>query len=503
MTYTLVSTYNKSGLEPLIRELGTMGYRILSTGGTANHLREIGFHITDISEYTGNPEILGGRVKTLHPKVFAGILSRRDNDDDACDLESINAHSIDVVICNLYPFKETIANPECKLEDAIEQIDIGGVSLLRASAKNYKDVVILSSPDQYDEFIERVHNGRFDMQYRKKLAVSAFKQTMIYDSMIAEYLGDSEDSTSAKLPQVISPSIIQSLRYGENPHQEANLYSLGIGEIPINKMQGKQLSYNNILDADSALSAIFEFDKPASVIVKHLTPTGIAVGESINQAYLKAFECDKISPYGGIFAFNRELDIDTVMEITKLFAEIIIAPSFSEEAISALSKKKNLRLLTYDPHNKIANIKLRSSLFGTLVQSRDSSLFESMRVVGSTPISDKDMEELAFGMTCVKHVKSNAITLSKGLATIGIGSGQPNRVGSANIAISQAGEKAVQSYLASDAFIPFADTVEVASKAGIKAIIEPGGSIRDEEVINKANELGIGLVFSGQRHFRH
>jgi phosphoribosylaminoimidazolecarboxamide formyltransferase / IMP cyclohydrolase len=503
MRYTLVSTYNKEGLEPLIRELGSMGYRVLSTGGTADHLREMGFHISDISEYTGSPEILGGRVKTLHPKVFSGILSRRDNEDDACDLESIGAHSIDIVICNLYPFKETISKHDCNLEDAIEQIDIGGVSLLRASAKNYKDVVVLSSPSQYEEFIERIRNGRFDMQYRKELAISAFKQTTEYDNTIAQYFIDNSDSRSSGLSQVIYPRIIQSLRYGENPHQHADLYSLDLSEIPIDKIQGKKLSYNNLLDADSALSAILEFEKPASVIVKHLTPTGIAVADTIEQAYLNAFECDKISPYGGIFAFNRELDLATTEKVSKLFAEIIIAPNFSEESLSLLSKKKKLRLLTYDPQMKADGISLRSTLFGTLVQTRDMSLIESMEVVGSAPVSEIDLNELAFGMTCVKHVKSNAITLSKGFATVGIGGGQPNRVGSANIAISQAGDKTRKSYLASDAYIPFSDTVEVAHRAGVKAIIEPGGSIRDKEVIEKANELGVGLVFSGQRHFRH
>jgi phosphoribosylaminoimidazolecarboxamide formyltransferase / IMP cyclohydrolase len=503
MRYALISTYDKSGLEPLARELGTMDYRILSTGGTARYLREIGFQVTDVSAYTGSPEVLGGRVKTIHPKIFAGILSRRGNAEDSNDLEKINAHPIDIVVCNLYPFDETISQPGCTLEKAIEEIDIGGVTLLRASAKNFNDVVVLSSPDQYSEFIERMSNGRFDMEYKKNLAASAFKLTMRYDTAISKYLSGEDKPDESLLPSTISTRIIQELRYGENPHQKANLYSFGLGDIPINKLQGKKLSYNNLLDADSALSTILEFDAPVSVIIKHLTPTGIAIGSSIKEAYAKAFECDEISPFGGIFAFNRELDSETAKEVSKLFAEIILAPSYSNESLEILSKKKNLRLLTFDPKTKPGNIKLRSTAFGTLVQENDSSLFDNFKIAGTFPVSERDMEELAFAMTVVKHVKSNAIVLTKDFATVGVGGGQPNRVGSAKIAISQAGEKSVGSYLASDAFIPFADTIEVAKEAGIKAIIEPGGSIRDQEVVDKANELGIGLVFSGQRHFLH
>ncbi len=506
MKYALISTFDKTGLEPLVRELSVVGYRILSTGGTAKYLRNIGFQIIDVSEYTGTPEVLGGRVKTLNPKIFAGILSRRENIDDAADLEKIESYPIDIVVCNLYPFEETTAKPDCTLESAVEQIDIGGVTLLRAAAKNFKDVFVLSSSDQYQEFIERISNGRFDKDYRKKLAVKAFKKTMSYDTAISGYLSGESDTgskTSELLDETIKPTTIQELRYGENPHQKANLYSFGMNDVPINLLQGKKLSYNNILDADAALETILEFDKPAAVIMKHLTPTGIAISSNIKDAYLKAFECDKVSPYGGIFAFNREVDPETAKEVSKLFAEIILAPSFSDGAMDVFAKKKNLRLLTFDPKISTTKVRLRGTAFGVLAQEADKSLFSEMKIAGTATVSEVDMEELAFGMLAVKHVKSNAIVLTKGFATIGVGAGQPNRVASANIAANQAGEKAIGSYLASDAFIPFADTVETAKKAGIKAIIEPGGSIRDQEVIDKANELGIGLVFTGQRHFLH
>ncbi|HOO96251.1 MAG TPA: bifunctional phosphoribosylaminoimidazolecarboxamide formyltransferase/IMP cyclohydrolase [Caldisericia bacterium] len=507
MSYVLISVYDKEGISDLARELIASGYKILSTGGTARHLRAKGFQITDVSSFTKSPEVLGGRVKTLHPKIFGGILARRNNPGDEKDLETLESDFIDIVVVNLYPFEETIARPDCTEDEAIEQIDIGGVALIRAAAKNFAHTVVLCKPSQFSEFVERLNNGRFDIEYKRKLAKEAFAVTNTYDKAIHKYL-DSDGSTDCQkdeqfLPKTIVPEQIQELRYGENPHQKAGLYSFGMGELQINQLHGKKLSYNNLLDADAALTTVLEFDKPASVIMKHLTPCGVALSDNLLDAYRQAFECDKVSPYGGIFAFNRELDGRTAEEVSKLFAEIIIAPTFSSEAMEILSKKKNLRLITYDRNLSLPHAKLRSTVFGTLAQEQDNTIFEKLDIIGTTPVSEHDLAELSFAMTVVKHVKSNAIVLSKNFATIGVGAGQPNRVGAAKIAIAQAGDKCQGSYLASDAFLPFADSIEAAHQAGVKAVIEPGGSIRDQEVIDKANELGVGLVFTGQRHFLH
>ncbi|NLI39730.1 MAG: bifunctional phosphoribosylaminoimidazolecarboxamide formyltransferase/IMP cyclohydrolase [Caldisericales bacterium] len=502
MSYVLISVHDKTGLEPLARAITQTGYKILSTGGTADHLRKLGFQITEVASYTGSPEVLGGRVKTLHPKIHAGILCRRDNPKDMEELGKMTAESIDIVICNLYPFEKTIASQDCTLEKAIEEIDIGGVTLLRASAKNFQHVTILSDPSQYNEFIERLSLGKFDIEYKKSLAIKAFRTTNAYDGTISAYL---EGSTKDQLgvPETIHTMQVMPLRYGENPHQQAGLYSVGNNEWPITSLQGKELSYNNILDIDAALSTLLEFDPTCAVIVKHLTPCGVAIGTSMKEAYLRALECDPVSAYGGIVAINDTIDEEAAIEVGKLFVEVIIAKDFSKEALSIFAKKKNTRLVTYNKDLPRAKFAIRSTMFGTLFQQPDLSLADSFKIAGETPVSEHDLEQLTFAMAVAKHVKSNAIVLAKDFATVGVGAGQPNRVGSVKIASSQAGEKAKGSYLASDAYFPFADSIEHAASFGVKAIIEPGGSIRDDEVIAAANKLGIGLVFSGQRHFNH
>lgn len=495
MSYALISVSDKSGLEPLARVLTTNGYKLLSTGGTSRLLRELGFDVMDVSNFTGSPEILGGRVKTLHPKIYAGILANRNDPKHMEQMQTMSFPTIDIVVCNLYPFEKTIQNPGCTLDEAIEEIDIGGVSMIRAAAKNHQHVVILSNPDQYSEFIERLQSGRFDPEYKKNLAIVAFKKTCAYDQAISSYF-EGETSNGSAHKQIMP------LRYGENPHQKAGLYSMGMGEWKIEQLHGKEISYNNILDMDAAISTILEFDKPACAVIKHLTPCGVALAENVLEAYKLATECDPVSRYGGIIAINKPCDVKTAEEIMKVQTDIIVAPEFLPGSLEVISKKKNVIVVKYSNKEKPAK-SMRSTIFGTLIQDTDSSIFSELKIAGTTPVSEAELAELVFAMTVAKHVKSNAIVVTKGNVTIGVGAGQPNRVGSAKIALEQAGEKSFGCYLASDGYIPFSDTVELAKQYGVKAIIEPGGSIRDAEVIAKANELGVGLVITGQRHFLH
>jgi phosphoribosylaminoimidazolecarboxamide formyltransferase/IMP cyclohydrolase len=502
MSYALISCHDKTGLEELAQAITSYGYKILSTGGTARHLQKCGFQVTEVAKFTESPEILGGRVKTLHPRIHAGILARRDVDTDLEDLAKIESDQIDIVVVNLYPFEETIAVLDCMLEKAIEEIDIGGVTLLRASAKNFKHVAILSSPSQYLEFIEHLKNGNFEISYKKHLATQAFTMTCKYDSAISAYLADTTKDEIG-LPTTISPTLIQPLRYGENPHQKAGLYSFGLGQLPISQIQGKELSYNNILDIDAALSTLFEFDNHATVIVKHLTPCGVALGKDIIDAYKKALESDPVSAYGGIVAVNGTVDAELATEIGKLFTEVIIAKDFNDDAKKFFAKKKNLRLITFMKNQNFSPLVIRSTMLGALVQTPDDSLVSEFKIIGTSPVSEFELSELSFAMAVAKHVKSNGIAITKNFASVGIGTGQPNRVGSVRIVLDQAGNKAKGAYLASDGFIPFADSVQLSAKFGVKAIIEPGGSVNDKDVIETANKLGIGLVFSGQRHFLH
>lgn len=505
MSYALISVSDKSGLEPLARVLIENGYKLLSTGGTAKMLRENGFDVMDVSNFTGSPEILGGRVKTLHPKIYAGILANRSDPKHIDQMNTMSFPTIDIVVCNLYPFEQTTCKPNCTFDQAIEEIDIGGVAMIRAAAKNHQNVVILSNPTQYPEFIDRLQTGRFDPEYKKNLAIYAFKKTCHYDRVISSYLENSAQNASVSqvgFTQTINPKLTMSMRYGENPHQNAGLYNLGMNEWKIEQLHGKEISYNNILDMDAAISTVMEFDSPAAVVVKHLTPCGVAIAQDVLSAYKLATECDPVSRFGGIIAINRPCDVQTAEEIIKIMTDIIIAPDYSPEAIEVFSKKKNT-ILIKSPLAQKPPYSLRSTIFGTLVQDYDSSIYSELRLAGNTPVSENDLKELVFAMTVAKHVKSNAIVATKGFTTIGVGAGQPNRVGSAKIALEQAGEKTLGCYLASDGFIPFPDTIELAKSYGVKAIIEPGGSVNDAKVIEKANELGIGIVITGQRHFLH
>ncbi len=496
MNYALISVWDKSNIEELCKEIVNRGYNLLATTSTAKYLKEKGFNVKETSELTGFSELIGGRVKTLHPKIFAGILARRDNLQDMENLRKENIPLIDIVVCNLYPFAKVISKEEVTLEEALENIDIGGVSLLRAAAKNFPYVLVVPSPEFYDEVIQYLKEGKEDMGFRRKMAIKTFFITSNYDSLICNYLGGEENI-------ILNLTKKLELRYGENPQQKAGFYVINNTEIPFVKYQGKELSYNNLLDVDSAWDLIREFSEPTVAIIKHNNPCGVASDTEPIKAFVKAFEGDPISAYGGIVACNFEINEDIAREITNHFFEVIIAPSYTEEALKVFSLKKNLRVIK--PREDISEnpFEIRSLKRGFLVQSFNKLLFESYEIKTSKEPTKEDMEELIFALKVVKHVKSNAIVVSKNKQTLGIGAGQMNRVNSVKIALEQAGEKAQHAYLASDAFFPFPDSVELAAKYGIKAIIQPGGSIRDKEVIETAEKHGIILVMIPTRHFRH
>lgn len=496
MNYALISVWDKSNIEELCKEIVNRGYNLLATTSTAKYLKEKGFNVKETSELTGFSELIGGRVKTLHPKIFAGILARRDNLQDMENLRKENIPLIDIVVCNLYPFAKIISKEEVTLEEALENIDIGGVSLLRAAAKNFPYVLVVPSPEFYDEVIQYLKEGKEDMEFRRKMAIKTFFMTSNYDSLICNYLGGKENI-------ILNLTKKLELRYGENPQQKAGFYVLNNTEIPFVKYQGKELSYNNLLDVDSAWDLIREFSEPTVAIIKHNNPCGVASDTEPIKAFIKAFEGDPISAYGGIVACNFEINEDIAREITNHFFEVIIAPSYTEEALKVFSLKKNLRVIK--PREDISEnpFEIRSLKRGFLVQSFNKLLFESYEIKTSKEPTKEDMEELIFALKVVKHVKSNAIVVSKNKQTLGIGAGQMNRLNSVKIALEQAGEKAQHAYLASDAFFPFPDSIELAAKYGIKAIIQPGGSIRDKEVIETAEKHGIILVMIPTRHFRH
>lgn len=506
----LVSVSDKTGVAEFAGELTKLGYEVVSTGGTAKTLKEAGVEVTYISEVTGFPEILGGRVKTLHPKVHGGILAKR-TPEHLKQLEENNIVPIDIVAVNLYPFKETISKPDVTLEEAIENIDIGGPSMVRAAAKNYRDVAVIVKPSRYKAVIRELkEKGRISPETRFELALEAFSHTAEYDRCIADYLaGVSGQGFSETFS--LTGHKLQSLRYGENPHQMAAFYkdeTAGPGTLgEAKQLQGKELSFNNIVDTEAALSLVREFDRPAVVIIKHSNPCGTAVGSSLKEAYQRALEADKMSAYGGIVGLNRPVDKETAEELVKIFLEAVIAPSVDKEALEVLSVKPKLRVLECGSlegaGKKDFDIKKVSG--GFLIQDMDRGNIppSEWKVVTQRKPSQKDLEELAFAWKVVKHVKSNAIVVTKDNVTLGVGAGQMNRVGSAEIALKQAGDSARGGYLASDAFFPFGDTVEAAAKAGIKAVIQPGGSIRDEESIKAADENGVIMVFTGMRHFKH
>lgn len=509
----LISVSDKTGIIELAKELDKLGVEIISTGGTAKAISDAGISVINISDVTGFPECLDGRVKTLHPKVHGGLLAMRSNPDHMKQIEELGIEPIDIVVINLYPFKQTILKGHIELEEAIENIDIGGPTMLRAAAKNYQDVVVVVDPADYGTIIDEIKSSKeISVKTKFKLAYKVFEHTSHYDTLIAKYLRDKLDEEF--FPETLSLTFekVQEMRYGENPHQKAVFYKevgANIGCLTSAKqLHGKELSYNNINDTNGALDLLKEFDEPTVVAVKHANPCGVASAEDIYQAYTKAYEADPVSIFGGIVAANREIDARTAEEINKIFVEIVIAPSYTEDAVKILAQKKNIRILqlenisaklpegTYDM-KKVAG--------GLLVQNYNNELFDmdQIKYVTDRKPTAEEMEDLVFAMKVVKHTKSNGISLAKDKHTIGVGPGQTNRIMAANIAIEYGGDRTNGAVMASDAFFPFPDCVEAAAAAGITAIIQPGGSIKDQESIDACNKYGIAMIFTGMRHFKH
>ena len=511
----LVSVSDKRGVVDFARQLVDLGVDILSTGGTFKMLAENGITATEVSEYTGFPEMMDGRVKTLHPKVHGGILGRRGVDDSIMQENGISA--IDLVVVNLYPFEQTVADPDCDLPTAIENIDIGGPTMVRAAAKNHKDVAIVVNPSDYDQIIGELksNTGVLANETCFDLAVKAFEHTAYYDGAIANYLGAiSSNGEKQNFSRTFNRQYIkkQEMRYGENPHQKAAFYvehgDLDPSISTAKQLQGKELSFNNIADTDAALECVKQFEEPACVIVKHANPCGVSIASDILSAYNSAYSTDAESAFGGIIAFNRELDAATATAIVeRQFVEVIIAPSVSVEAVDAVSSKKNVRLLSCDRWETVKPyLDFKKVNGGLLVQDVDQSLYEGLTCVTTRQPSDDEMRDLLFAWNVAKFVKSNAIVYAKNSMTIGVGAGQMSRINSARIAgikAEHAGLEVKGSVMASDAFFPFRDGIDAAAEAGIAAVIQPGGSMRDQEVIDAANEHGIAMVFTGMRHFRH
>ena len=513
----LLSVSNKQGLVPFARTLSEIhGYQIISSGGTAKLLESENIEVCRVSEYTGAPEILEGRVKTLHPKIHGGILANRNKISHKNDLEKQNIKPIDLVVVNLYPFKETIAKPSVEWEEAIENIDIGGPAMIRAAAKNHLEISVLTRPDQYNEFLKALEQGEIPEAARKELALQAFEHTAAYDITISNWISNKIKSKSSSWFNTVP--LKQNLRYGENPHQSAKWYSnsaegLG-GTIQI---QGKELSTNNLLDLEAALSTVKEFGygtfndtnciKKAAVVIKHTNPCGVAISDSIENAFHKALEADSISAFGGIVALNSNVNEATANKLTNIFLECVIAPSFDEKAKSILSKKQNLRVLELNPEalNSYNRNHIRSILGGLIVQEKDDQTIDTSEweIVTKQAPNNDEMEDLKFAWKIVRHVRSNAITIASCGQSLGIGAGQMNRIGAAKIALEAAKEKTKDAVLASDGFFPFDDTVKLAAKYGISSIIQPGGSIKDQDSISTCNELGIKMVFTNRRHFLH
>lgn len=504
----VISVSDKTGVLDFARALVELDYEIVSTGGTYKAISEAGIPALYVTEITGFPEILDGRVKTLHPFIHGGILACR-NQSHLAQLEDLGIVPIDLVAVNLYPFRQTIAKAGVTLEEAIENIDIGGPSMVRAAAKNHQDVVIVVNPQSYPAIIEKLKSGTVDYPTRLNLAREAFTHTAEYDAFISKYL-QKQAGYEELFPEtaILVGEKAQGLRYGENPHQNAAFYRIpgakGASVSTASQLQGKELSFNNIVDINAAFELVKEFSVPAAVIIKHTNPCGAAMGSSLSEAYAKAYAADTLSAYGGIAALNREIDKDVAHEMVKNFYEAIIAPSFTKDALEVFTVKPNLRLLsTGTLEDGEADFDLKKVKGGFLIQNSDHKLVEELKVVSQNKPSEADLEELLFAWSVVKHVKSNAIVVTKDRQTIGVGCGQMNRVGAAEIAFEQGKEKCQGAVLASDAYFPFRDTIDAAAKAGISAIIQPGGSVRDDESIAAADEHGIAMVFTGMRHFKH
>ena len=512
MPRAIISVYNKDGLVEFATELVNMGWDIVASGGTQRKLEEAGLNVTPVEQVTGVAEMLGGRVKTLHPAIHAGILTR-DRDEDYEDLKAQGYAPINIVVCNLYPFQETVAQKSITLQDAVEQIDIGGVTLLRAAAKNFMRVTSVCDPADYDAIIAELReNGEIQLATRRSLAVKTFSHTQTYDTAIHAFL--SQDITANAnvddLPEHLSLGMKRTeiMRYGENPHQSAAYYSYqaGMDTLGAELLGGKQLSYNNILDVDAAWRTVSSYEGATVVVVKHLTPTGIATADDLPSAYKNALASDPISAFGGILAVNQTVDAAFVEALESIFIEAIAAPGFTAEAQEMLKKsRKNCRLLKMSRPHDGSRFEVRSVHGGFLVQQTDAGDPDgtTFRTVTQRPPTDDELEAMKFAWKAVQHVKSNSIVLAVPGATVGVGGGLPSRVDAANLAVLKAGERAKGSAMASDAFFPFADGLQVAIDAGVTAVIQPGGSIRDTEVIAAADAAGITMIFTGVRHFRH
>ncbi len=515
----LISVSDKRGLLEFATVLRDLAIEIVSTGGTASALREAGVPAVEVAALTGFPEMLGGRVKTLHPTIHAGILAKRGDPEHDRQLREHGVSTIDLVVINLYPFEATVARRDAPLDEAIEQIDIGGPSLIRAAAKNFQGVAVVVDPGDYGAIAGDLlrQNGHLSRSRRLELATKAFTHVARYDSAIAAYLGRHTDAWRAgTLPDLLDLRLfkVQQLRYGENPHQMAALYrdaeATGFSLASAKQLQGKELSYNNLLDLDAALALAREFEEPVAVIIKHTNPSGVAGDCALVEAYRRARAADPASAYGGVVGFNRRVDIETARELTTAFVEAIVAPGFDEAALAALRERKALRLLVIEPWSEPVGSEpalheLRAIAGGMLAQEPDSVDIrpDTIQVVTRRAPTESEMRALRFGWRVVKHVKSNAIVLTDEHGTVGVGAGQMSRVDACRLAVMKAGSSARGAVLASDAFFPFRDGIDVAAGAGVTAIIQPGGSIRDPEVIQAADECHIAMVFTGVRHFRH
>ena len=515
ITRALISVSYKRGIIEFSKVLAGYGVEILSTGGTAKLLREAGLTIKDVSDFTGFPEMLDGRVKTLHPKVHGGLLGMRSNPEHVAKMKEHGIENIDMVVVNLYPFEATVAKEGCQLDDAIENIDIGGPTMLRSAAKNYPDVTVLVDSTDYASVLDemRDNDGSVSSETNFGLAVKVFQHTAAYDGAISNYLGSRLTSEIQEYPPTYTLQVkkAQDLRYGENPHQTAAFYvESGITEPCVSnaqQLQGKELSFNNIIDLDAAIETVKEFEQSAAVIIKHTNPCGAALADSPLTAYLKARECDPVSAFGGIVGFNRTVDADTARELTSTFLEAVIAPGYTDEALDIFTAKKNVRVMqvplldSYTPKG----YDLKRVTGGLMIQGRDLGMINALdcRVVTERTPSPSEYEALDFAWRVCKHVKSNAIVFTNRDQTVGIGAGQMSRVDSSKIAVQKSLLPTHGTVLASDAFFPFRDGVDAAAEAGVTAIIQPGGSVRDEEVIKAANEHGIAMIFTNMRHFRH
>lgn len=506
----LISVTDKTGIVDFARQLTEeFDFEIISSGGTAKTLQSAGIPVIKVGEYTGSPEILGGRVKTLHPRIHGGILARRDWESDLAEMEANQIRPFDLVVVNLYPFEQTIANPDVTTAQAIEQIDIGGPAMLRASAKNFAHLTVISNPKYYEQYLSqlRQNNGEISREFRQKMAGETFALTNAYDGAIASYFASLNGETTRFN---LAGNALQTLRYGENPHQSASWYGSGTtaqGWAKATLLQGKELSYNNLVDLEAARRLIAEFgpEEPAAAILKHTNPCGVAIGGSLVEAYTKAFNADSTSAFGGIVALNQAIDEATAKELTKTFLECVVAPDCSPVARDILAKKSKVRILLLPDLSTGEKQTVKVIAGGFLVQAADDVVEtpDEWRVVTEKQPTPAQLAELLFAWKVSKHVKSNAIVVTKNQTTLGVGAGQMNRVGSVKIALEQAGEAAKGGYLASDGFFPFDDSVCTAAQFGIEAIVQPGGSLKDQDSIKAANELGLIMVLTGIRHFLH